>query len=139
MAQGAVGAAYVKGLGVSRNCTEGLKCTRLSADAGYPKSQVGLGLMYKDGLYADKDPDKAVALFRKAAKAQEPSAYANLGMASINGMGVPQDGLKGLHLLLRAASEGYRPAMVVGARVAPYVIANLMLSGKIKGDKNQGG
>lgn len=109
-AQYALGRAYAKGEGTTKNDAEAVRWLRKAADQGYAKAQDALGYAYAEGRGVAKNDAEAVRMFRKAADRGEAWAQYNLGVAYSKGQGVSKDDSEAVRWLRKAAEQGHAKA-----------------------------
>ena len=83
--QYAVGRAYFRGEGASKDLVKAAEFFRKAADQSHRKAQANLGSMYIQGRGVAADPNEAMRLFKEAAKANDPVALTNLGWMYASG------------------------------------------------------
>lgn len=122
-AQNALGKFYQDGLIVEKDYNKAREYFEKAVEQGFAPAQVNLGLMYKrpiyygmrnehNVVYSDKEANrKAVELFRLAANHGNPKGQNNLAIMLIFGKGIDCDYKSAVQLLIKAADQGYAPAI----------------------------
>ncbi|MBA4493111.1 tetratricopeptide repeat protein [Paenactinomyces guangxiensis] len=96
----------------------GMKCLKLSAEAGYYSAENLYSSYLLDGYGIEKNTREGEHLLRKAAMAGHKPAMCNLGIRLLDGAGLEQDIEEGERWLRRAAKEGHNRAMTnLGGRL----------------------
>lgn len=101
-----LGHLHLRGLGMPRDVTEGIRLLTLAADQGDALAQNTLGGLYFRGTEVGRDLERALELFERAAGQNQPNALNNLGQLYFVGKGVPKNETKALTYLHRAADLG---------------------------------
>jgi len=107
-AQMMLGRMYVRGVGVSKNATEGLRLITKAAESDYAPAHNMLGLWYwqgGNGLRVDRV--KAVEHFRKSADLKDEFGAFCLGVAYARGQGVRANANEALNWFREAEKRGY--------------------------------
>ena len=106
-AQVALGLAYLRGEGASRDERRAVELLRAAANRGHAVGQIALGALYADGQGVPKDARTAVEWYRKAAEQGSAHGQYLLGVKYYEGEGVSKDPDRALQLF-RRAEKGYR-------------------------------
>ena len=112
-AQYALGVAYFKGEGVTRDLGESLHWFELAANAGNPQAMFNLGAAYWEGNGTRQSYSEAVDWWKKAATAGQHASQYNLGLAYYLGKGAEQDLEQALHWIRQAANNNHMGALKV--------------------------
>jgi len=89
-----------------QNYVEGVKWSRLAAEAGNAQAQFNLGQCYYSGLGLTKDYAEAVKWYRKAAHGGKALAQLRLGESFYDGEGVSKDFAEAAKWFQKAATQG---------------------------------
>ena len=116
-AQYALGVAYDRGFGITRNHTAAAGWYQRAAEQGLPRAQYNLAVLHDEGLGAARDSRRARRWYLRAAANGEPRAMNNLGYLHEKGLNGPRD--------YGAAAAWYRRAAGRGLAVAQYNLATL--------------
>lgn len=109
-AQFNLGAAYLKGTGVSTNKAVAAEWFKKAAEQGHEVAQFALGMMYLNGEGLCRDPAEAAKWVAKAAEQGYPPAQDELAVMYSNGTGARQDDPESLKWAGKAADQGYPQA-----------------------------
>ena len=104
------GRCYIKGNGVHKNYSTGLKWIQRAIELGSPAGMNAMGVCYKHGYGVPQNYEKAVEWFRKAAEQGHAAAQFNLGDCYHYGKGVPQSYEKAAEWWTKAAEQGHATA-----------------------------
>ena len=74
-----LGAAYIRGEGVSQDLEEGVRWLRRSAEQGNAEAEFGMGELCMNGLGVEQDDAEALRWYRLAAEKGDVMAQNNLG------------------------------------------------------------
>ena len=74
---------------------------------------LALGKCFEMGIGTDKDPVRAIGLYKKAAESDVDEALYQAGRAITQGVGMKAEYAAARPLILRAARQGYIPAMLM--------------------------
>ena len=118
----ALGRAYDKGLGVSRDGAEAARWFGLAGAKDHPGAIAALGTMYEYGEGVRVDIGEAVGLYRQAAALGDANAMTSLGFLSAEGKGLTRD--------LVAARAWYTGAAEKGQSRAMYNLALMLMRGE---------
>ena len=116
-AQYALGVAYDRGLGITRNHAAAAGWYQRAAEQGLPRAQYNIAVLHDEGLGAARDARRALRWYLRAAANGEPRAMNNLGYLYERGLNVPRD--------YDTAAAWYRRAAGRGLAVAQYNLATL--------------
>jgi hypothetical protein len=109
-AQYALGVAYYKGEGVSRDLTASMKWFERAAKADNVQAMFNLGAAYWEGNGTRQSYAEAVEWWKKSATAGQPAAQYNLGLAYYLGKGAEQDLKQALEWISQAAEANHKGA-----------------------------
>ena len=112
-AQYALGVAYFKGQGISRDLSESMKWFERAANSGNVQAMFNLGAAYWEGNGTRKSYAEAVEWWQKSAAAGQSAAQYNLGLAYYLGKGAEQDLDQALKWIRQAAENGHTGAQEV--------------------------
>lgn len=122
-----VGMAEIRGIGVQKNPTSGIKKISSAAKKGLDVAQFSLGYLYQKGKLGPVDYDKAHQWYLAAAKQQLAVAEVALGSLYAKGWGVEKN--------FDQAEKWFRHAYAKGHMVGGYNLAILMFKrGQSRGD-----
>nr|ADI22165.1 FOG: TPR repeat, SEL1 subfamily [uncultured gamma proteobacterium HF0200_24F15] len=112
-AQYALGVAYFKGEGVSRDITESMKWFEQAAESGNVQAMFNLGAAHWEGNGTRQSYAEAVEWWEKSAAAGQSAAQYNLGLAYYLGKGTEQDLNQALKWIRQAAESSHNGAQEV--------------------------
>lgn len=112
-AQYALGVAYFKGQGISRDLSESMKWFERAANSGNVQAMFNLGAAYWEGNGTRQSYAEAVEWWEKSAAAGQSAAQYNLGLAYYLGKGAEQDLDQALKWIRQAAENGHTGAQEV--------------------------
>ena len=101
-----LGFMYVKGIGIEKNETEGVKWYSKAAELGHLTSQFNLGVMYAKGRGVEQNYAQSLKWYKMAAEQGDLTAQATLGKMYAKGIGCQKDNESALHWYQKAASRG---------------------------------
>jgi len=111
-AQYAIGKAYAKGEGVTRDLKKAVDYYRKAADQGNAKAQTNLGVLYANGEGVEKDEQVAIGLFRKAAVQGDALGQQNLAWMLTHAKSVQVNPADAIPLYRSAAEAGQLDAQI---------------------------
>ena len=109
-AQYALGVAYFKGEGVSRDLSKAMNWFELAANSGNAEAMFNLGAAHWEGNGTRQSYADAVEWWKKSALMDQSAAQYNLGLAYYLGKGVEQDLNQALIWISKSASNGHSGA-----------------------------
>ncbi|SVB45789.1 uncharacterized protein METZ01_LOCUS198643, partial [marine metagenome] len=112
-AQYALGVAYFKGEGVSRDLNDSMKWFEQAANSGNVQAMFNLGAAYWEGNGTRQSYAEAVEWWEKSAAAGQSAAQYNLGLAYYLGKGAEQDLDQALKWIRQSAENGHSGAQKV--------------------------
>ena len=112
-AQYALGVAYFKGEGVSRDLNDSMKWFEQAANSGNVQAMFNLGAAYWEGNGTRQSYAEAVQWWEKSAAAGQSAAQYNLGLAYYLGKGAEQDFDQALKWIRQSAENGHSGAQKV--------------------------
>jgi SH3-like domain-containing protein len=112
-AQYALGVAYLKGEGVSRDLNESMKWFEQAGNSGNVQAMFNLGAAYWEGKGTRQSYAEAVEWWEKSAAAGQSAAQYNLGLAYYLGKGAEQDLDQALKWIRQSAENGHNGAQEV--------------------------
>jgi SH3-like domain-containing protein len=112
-AQYALGVAYFKGEGVSRDLNNSMKWFEQAANSGNVQAMFNLGAAYWEGNGTRQSYAEAVQWWEKSATAGQSAAQYNLGLAYYLGKGAEQDLDQALKWIRQSAENGHDGAQKV--------------------------
>jgi SH3-like domain-containing protein len=112
-AQYALGVAYFKGEGVSRDLNDSMKWFEQAANSGNVQAMFNLGAAYWEGNGTRQSYSEAVEWWKKSAAADQSAAQYNLGLAYYLGKGAEQDLDQALQWIRQSAKNGHSGAQEV--------------------------
>ncbi len=101
-----LGFMYVKGIGIEKNETEGVKWYSKAAELGHLTSQFNLGVMYAKGRGVEQNYAESLKWYKMAAEQGDLTAQATLGTMYAKGIGCEKNNESALHWYQEAASRG---------------------------------
>jgi SH3-like domain-containing protein len=123
-AQYALGVAYFKGEGVSRDLNDSMKWFEQAANSGNVQAMFNLGAAYWEGNGTRQSYAEAVEWWEKSAAAGQPAAQYNLGLAYYLGKGAEQDLDQALKWIRKAADNEHGGAQTVLEVIEKETIQN---------------
>lgn len=112
-AQYALGVAYFKGEGVSRDLNDSMKWFEQAASSGNVQAMFNLGAAYWEGNGTRQSYSEAVEWWKKSAAAGQSAAQYNLGLAYYLGKGAEQDLDQALKWIRQSAENNHSGAQKV--------------------------
>ena len=112
-AQYALGVAYFKGEGVSRDLNDSMKWFEQAANSGNVQAMFNLGAAYWEGNGTRQSYAEAVEWWEKSAAAGQSAAQYNLGLAYYLGKGAEQDLDQALKWIRQSAENDHSGAQKV--------------------------
>jgi hypothetical protein len=112
-AQYALGVAYFKGEGVSRDLNDSMEWFEQAANSGNVQAMFNLGAAYWEGNGTRQSYAQAVEWWEKSAAAGQSAAQYNLGLAYYLGKGAEQDLDQALKWIRQSAENGHSGAQRV--------------------------
>lgn len=106
-AQLSLGKYYLKGDGVPKNVSEGVRWILKSAEQNDPEAQHLMGELYWAGIGFRQDYEKAFSWYLKSANQGHPEAEGDVGFCYVTGKGVGSDPATGVLWLKKSAIKGY--------------------------------
>lgn len=112
-AQYALGVAYFKGEGVTRNLSDSMKWFEQAANSGNVQAMFNLGAAYWEGNGTRQSYAEAVEWWEKSAAGGQSAAQYNLGLAYYLGKGAEQDLDQALKWIRESAKNNHSGAQKV--------------------------
>lgn len=129
-AQLELGGIYLKGEGVTKDMTEGLKWISKAAEQGNVEAQMKLGGIYISGKGVLKNSIEAAKWYMMGAEQGDPAAQCQIGRMHLTGAGVPKDDVEAYKWANLAAVQGNPAAKKVIAFLLVRMTPAQILEGK---------